>query len=233
MTNKLRLAATDRLAALEPFRSLIPFDPYTASFELVAKRVQLLSTGQRKELLLGCRKLLSESRLRRMETVRVAATKILVALVPESSDTIRHWIRSKPTADNCEVQFSLFCFLGYLPLLPSALGLKEELPALLEWYLLNMRSDAASAAWMAGDLLGDHWELKYSLPILSKVAETGRFAVGRLAAVHGIAHALGRVTKSRTTVKTLTELLNRVKNTDRSGKVRQYARGVIIQPAAH
>jgi hypothetical protein len=109
--------------------------------------------------------------------------------VPESSKTIKYLIQRNATQGDAEIHFSLFCFLDKLSTLPSESTLEAELPLLLERYLIDSKSNYGSAAWMAGDLLGDHWPLRESMPILSKAAKQGRYVAGRVAAIHGIAQS--------------------------------------------
>jgi len=66
---------------------------------------------------------------------------------------------------------------------------------LIEDYLRRAKGNVAQATWMAADLLGDHWELSESLPLLEDIALSGKSISAREAAIHGLSKALGRATK--------------------------------------
>jgi hypothetical protein len=78
---------------------------------------------------------------------------------------------------------------------------------------------------MAGDLLGDHWPLNESLPVLQRLATDARFVAGREGALHGLAHALDRAEKAQQWQIVAT--LKLVAEKDRSAKVRRYASSII------
>mgnify|MGYP001613245091 CR=1 FL=1 len=85
-------------------------------------------------------------------------------------------------------------------------------------YPMGRRSNAAQAAWMAGNLLGDHWNLRESLPLLIQIAESARGVTGREAAVHGLSKALARCTDAD--YARITAKLERMTKNDPSPKVR-------------
>jgi hypothetical protein len=229
----LRTMSASCSNVISHFRESISIDPYTSSFEDVADKILRLSQMNRRQLLSNCRKVLARPALQRFEACRVVAAKILVSLVPESSITIKDLLQHNATKVDAEIHFSLFCFLDKLSTLPSGSALQAELPLLLERYLINAKANHGSAAWMAGDLLGDHWPPRESVPILIKAAKEGRYVAGRVAAIHGIAHILERLPDSSSTVKSLTRLVSEVRASDRSQTVRAYAENVLRFPALH
>jgi len=161
----------------------------------------------------------------RFERERVRAVKVLVALLPESWAIIQRWLRAGADPRKHEVLFTLFCFLDDVPLRPGAEALRGAVLKLIEEFLIQVRKDPKLAAWMAGDLLGDHWELQESLPILFRAAKGARFVAGRKAALHGLAHALSR-TKGSSRSK-IRRVLAEVQEADRSATVRQESEFVL------
>ena len=89
-----------------------------------------------------------------------------------------------------EIRFDIFCFLDQVRELAAAEEHLGFVPHLVENYLSTTRSNAGQAAWMAGDLLGDHWPAREAVPTLLRLAEHARFAAGRKSAIHGLSHAI-------------------------------------------
>jgi hypothetical protein len=158
------------------------------------------------------------------EEARVAVAKIAAALLPDSVAIVGAVLQRPPTSLLGELQFSLFVFLSDAPQFLNK-GQLQPLQQLVEHYLLSVRSRAAQAAWMAGDLLGDHWPLGESLPILLRTARLAKYAAGREGALHGLAHAIDRASKREQW--TIVELLKTVARTDRNPRVRRHAAGVL------
>ena len=167
-----------------------------------------------------------EPRLFDSEESRVAFAKIAIAFLPASAAIIGAVLQRSPTSELGELQFSLFVFLSDAP---GFLSRKEmqTLQQLVEQYLLSVRSRAAQAAWMAGDLLGDHWPLRDSLPILLRTATFAKHAAGREGALHGLAHAIDRASKREQWA--IADRLRTMARTDRSPAVRRYA-GQVLGP---
>jgi len=211
-------------SVLSEMEGILPFNLHLTEFKKIAYRVQLLERSDRRRLLSLCEMAFTELDLRKDEPTRVAAAKVIVALVPDSVDAIRRWINTKSGKDIYEVHFSLFCFLDDVPDLPGGREFATEIPSLIEKYLLKAKSDSAYAAWMAGDLLGDHWETIEALPILVKAAQEARFVAGRESAIHGLAHILNNLPKSDPTTKSIITLLREISKSDRSENVKAAAR---------
>lgn len=211
--------------ALSKIDALLSLDPYWASFENIAARVRQLNEDDRGRLLLLCEDTLNKENLRRDDHARISTVKVVVALVPDSVSIIRKWLARNSGAYVYEVHFTLFCFLDNVPTMPNTREFTAEIPILLEEYLRQIMSESAQAAWMAGDLLGDHWRIAEALPILIRVAKEARFAVGRNAAIHGLAHILTRLKKADK--RPIITLLNEIVNHDASHKVRGQAKMVL------
>lgn len=158
--------------------------------------------------------------LRRVERFRVGAVKILIALLPASLETILQWLKRRGRADVYEVHFTLFCFLDQVVEVSKNKALRRRVLDELRSYLGSIKSEAAHAAWMAGDLLGDHWKVDEAAPVLVWAASHARYQAGRRGAVHGIAHMMNRVSGAKHLA--LMELLEDVVRADRSGRMRHY-----------
>ncbi|MGH7392722.1 MAG: hypothetical protein ACREM3_25170 [Candidatus Rokuibacteriota bacterium] len=176
---------------------------------------------QRREVLGKCVDILAVPSLRRVERFRVGAVKVLVALLPSSLQTIHQWLHRRGRDDVYEVHFTLFCFLDRVVEVSESKALRRRVLSELRWYLGSIKSEAAQAAWMAGDLLGDHWNVDEALPVLVWAANHAQHDAGRRGAVHGIAHMMNRVSGAKH--RALTELLDKVARSDPSGRMRHYA----------
>jgi hypothetical protein len=196
----------------------------TGSISELAKELRRGSARRRTQLLAACSNALRSATIRNAQLTRVAIVRLLAALMPESAPTIQRWIRRRD-ADAAEVQFSLFCYLDQARDLVEGRQGALTILSLVGEYLHAVDSDRARAAWMAGDLLGDHWPLEESLEVLIRGARTGRFAAGREGAVHGLSHALERASKKDQW--RIVEVLREVASQDRSRRIRRYAGQVV------
>lgn len=190
----------------------------------IVRRCASLSNGERVALVKWICKVLAAPPRSLLELERVALVKTLVALLPESARSLRGWIRST-APEAAEVRFTIFCYFEHLPSMENGGDLSREVPSLVEEFLLNVQSDAARAAWMAGDLLGDHWSLSSALPVLLRVANEGRFVAGRESAIHGLCHAMERASESDS--QRIREALRAIGMKDRSRTVRKAALAVL------
>ena len=59
------------------------------------------------------------------DSIRVAAAKVLVALLPESLAALRRWLAKPGTKAVCEIHFSLFCFLDEVQNSPRLVSVKS------------------------------------------------------------------------------------------------------------
>ncbi len=154
-----------------------------------------------------------------------AAAQLLVALLPVSAERIRRYLRRRRTARDYELHFSLFCFLDQAPEVPGARAFARRVPAMLRDYLMSVPSGTAYAAWMAGDLLGDHWEPSAALPVLLDCARSARYSAGREGALHGLAHLSTRVPPQQAV--RIRAVLRDVLTSDRSASLRFDARSIL------
>lgn len=219
----------DRSDSAQSLESLLGIDANKEPFEGVAQRVQHLSRVRRQALLAACQAVLTDPVGRKQESVRVSAAKALIALIPDSKETIRSFLEKRSDVASFEFHFSVFCFLDKTPNLPNAEHFTQEVPILVEQYLLNLRTETARAGWMAGEMLGEHWPEAEALPTLRRVARSARFVAGRLGALHGLAHALSKMDGPKR--ESVIGAVNQIAKYDRSSRVRSYATQVLQDPS--
>lgn len=158
------------------------------------------------------------------EDFRIALLKLVIGLLPDSLALIREIVLDERANYDPEVRFSLFCFLDEVPGLSLGDEIGRNICQTVTTYLCNVRSDAGMAAWMAGDLLGEHWPAKPGVTALCEVAKGARFVAGRHSAIHGLAHAMGRMPELDGFIRTT---LTEVACNDRSERVRREAQEVL------
>lgn len=191
----------------------------------IAVGVDRLPYADRIGLLDLCQSALSDPEMSAHEETRVVCAKALVALVPLAAQSIKGWFEGPENERVAEIQFSLLCFLDQLHQVSGAADFVNEVPSLVEAFLMRVQYDPAHAVWMAGDLLGDHWELESSLPVLSRVATRAPHAVAREAALHGLGHALGAARGEQRW--SVLGALRQVLAQDGSSAVRERARAIL------
>ncbi len=191
---------------------------------VLALLISEMSTNSRNTLLAAIKYQMNQSQLVAVERTRVALTRLLVALVPESWSVIRSLIQQrKGNRLSEEVRFSLFCTLDDLPGLAGGAEYSSDAACLVGDYLRCAKSRVAQAAWMAGDLLGDHWDPHEGVPILIDVLKNGKYAEGRLAALHGLEQAMGHPHSQSRNIGDIRQVISFVANDDRSSRVRAVA----------
>ena len=210
---------------LDLMETKLGVDPYRAPFEVLSRAVQRLDDKERESLVLESRRYLENPDVRRSEILRVGTVKTLVALLPMSADVIRSWVCTMEGDYVNEVHFTLFCFLDQVPALADAEEFAAEVPSMIEEYLLRIKTESAHAAWMAGDLMGDHWKTSESLPVLVRAAKEARYVAGRKGALHGIARALENAQDSER--DRVARLIQTIANEDRSREVKEQAKFVL------
>ncbi len=186
-----------------------------------------LSRRARGQLLASIKQHVDHPDIRTQESTRIALVKLLIAMVPDSWTTIRTLIIDRGrTSVDAEVQFSLFCYLDDLQHLTAGRGLISEAACLVRDYLRQSKSNTRHATWMAGDLLGENWDPGEGVPILIDVLTNGPYAEGRLAALHGLEHAIGNADCSDVLGESLVRAIIHVASNDRSRRVRESAQRV-------
>lgn len=200
---------------------LVGLDPSREPVDRLEQRMAALPSSRRGKLIRLCDRVLQTETFRNKDSLRVCAAKVLVALLPESQATIHRWLQRTEGGRIREVHFSLFCFLDWTARLPRAQAIARRVPDWTERYLSEAKSGSSYAAWMAGEMLGEHWDPQEAVPVLVRIAQGGPFAAGRRGALHGLAHALGR--SSKPLARHIMTCLEHVKEDDRSRSVREYA----------
>ncbi len=167
-------------------------------------------------------RLYRDARFAANQPTRVDAVDCILNKLPRSLLDIEKLLGSFPHRASYEVHFTIFCLIS----LPDRdLRSRRKLQELTERYLMNIDTEAARAAWMAGGALGfrcrklgreDAREIK----ILERCAVRARYRAGRLGAIHGLQHALDDC--DRATGHRVVRLLGDMVQNDPSSKVRDY-----------
>jgi len=183
-----------RSRTLDRLHALLSLDPYRSEFADVSEKVRELASEEQARLLRLCETALRDPDVRSDEGLRVTVAKLLVALIPRSLTILTQSLDKKRGRAIYEVHFTLFCYLDEVQHQKYLRPWRRDILRLVSRYLKGATSNKAMAAWMAGDLLGDHWTLSESLPLLIRIAKSARHVSGRRAAIHGLEQAF---TKSR------------------------------------
>jgi hypothetical protein len=163
----------------------IGLDPTSASLKGMVVALGKLGSADRRRLIDQTDKLL-ERDAKKLERNRIAAARLLTASLPDSLPVIQKWLGIDSGTGRHEVQFSLLCFLSDAQLLELTNSQERKIFQLIANFLLSVRTNLGKAAWMAGDLLGDHWKGPGALVALVEALHHARFAAGRRAALHGL-----------------------------------------------
>ena len=206
---------------------ILGIDPYKSFIYDITKTIQHLNKANRERLFTLCKSCVNDKKIIRDCSSQLALVKILINLMPESVKIIKELINRKNSKFDYELHFSLFCFLDNVPYLPGGEKFAREIPSIIEKYLMETNTDTAYAAFMAGDLLGEHWNVNEAMPILMKLAKEARYSAGRDSAVHGLEHILQQLSDDKSKKKEVISLLKGIAKTDRSKDVRIGARMVI------
>jgi hypothetical protein len=204
-------------------------DPSAAGVDELALAIRRLPDDECRALLSAAAETLRDPRLD--EATRVAVVKVAVALMPDSEALIVRTLDARDRESDYENHFTLFCFLDAIQEDPVLRQPARRIPRIVGNYLMGVRSDTALAAWMAGDLLGDHWDGPEGVTILQEVLKKAGSPVARRAAVHGLAHRLS-VTRGKSRARIASVLRNTSRH-DRSEAVRAYARLILDRPGTH
>jgi hypothetical protein len=161
--------------------------------------------------------------VRGQEHLRVGVIKLLVAALPTSWWTLEGWLRPRQVRHIYEVHFTIFAILDSVYEFPDLQRLAPRAATLAYKYLMTATTDRGHAAWMAGDLLGDHSPLGLATRFLSAAALTAVHPAGRLGALHGIAHLYSRSGRLRPGLKKVLADASR----DSSPRVRARAADIV------
>lgn len=199
-------------------------DPRLAPVDRLTRALRSISADSRRTLVGSLKYAVCRQPSEVSEDEWISQAKLLLALLPETTELVRGLLGSQARRD-AELQFSLFCFLEELTRIPTARSLTREVPGLVETFVAARRTDWGMAAWMAGDLIGDHWPKATARRRLERVLNRGKFAAGRRAAIHGLAHLWARERGGDR--DRLAGVLRRAAKGDRDAVVRQAAQSIL------
>lgn len=219
----------DTLTPLTHLDTMLGVDVYGGDYGQVLRRVQNLNREERDELRRLCETTLEDARLGGQESIRIPAVRLLVALLPDTLGLLSEWLQRRTNAYCYEVHFTLFCYLDWVSEMPAADTLTQEILARIENYLMTVKSRTASAAWMAGDLLGDHWNVEQALPTLLRTATAARYVAGRYGSLVGLETMLARTETADSARQQIRKRLRSIRKSDRSEYIRWYARSVLAR----
>lgn len=211
----------DHIENLEELCQLLSIDDFEAcSYEAIKAQIHRLGSMQQ-DFLERCERTLAESNEVGEFEFRKPLIDILIAILPESEDAIHRCLMRSADGLDSEVHFTLFCFLENVPHLSEGAQSSSRILGFVTEYLMNVRTNRGHAAWMAGDLLGDHWALDESFPILERLSRRARFVAGRQGAIAGLTQVVGREEQRKEAV---VRVLTEIAGDDRSESVRHTAK---------
>ena len=203
-------------------------DILVLNYAHVIAQIARLNPEEKTHLLAYCVAALRDERARKDERLRITTVRAVVALLPLSLEMVADLLVNFSSKHDYEIHFTLFCYLDWTQEMPDALPLTKSVLPLVENYLLQVPRETARAAWMAVDMLGDHWDTTEALPVLINVARNARHSVGREGGILGLEKALERLTVENSASHDVLEVLQGVSFTDRSRRVREEAQSVIL-----
>lgn len=172
--------------------ALSRLDPRTADLRALAEALREVDGCARDQMCHDLARRLNDPTCARNEDDRVASVKLLLALLPASTNIVVDCLSRHESMLDCEIQFSLFCFMDRLESVPEAKSVWQQVPEMASRYIERAKSDPCNAVWMAADLLGGHLPLAVGLPSLQRLSTKPLSAEGASALVHGIAEAVRR-----------------------------------------
>ncbi len=202
-------------------------DILRAEYSRLIAKVNPLDAEKKAALLAVCVSALSGSQSRGNDAVRIAAARVIVALLPLSLGAIADLLNKRLNKHQYEVHFTLFCYLDWAQEMPDASSLTQDVLRLVEKYLMTVPRKTARAAWMAGDMLGEHWNEQEAMPLLVKAAQGAKYSVGRQLSVLGLEEMLDRLPVESASHKHLRKTLRSISSSDPSKYVREDAKEVL------
>jgi hypothetical protein len=191
----------------------------TADFEDVVALLARLNAPERRATLDVAARHFSDHAYIRNDARRIATVRILVGLLPDGNRLLERLLEPAVHHVDYEIQFTLFCYLHWACRLPELRRVVDPVLSLTRSYMIGARSAQASAVWMAGDMLGAHWEVGPAGTTLSDVLQNARKPVGRLAALDGIEQILRRLEPPHS----VRAQVRAAAANDKSRRVREYA----------
>ena len=211
---------------LEQVKSVLSVEVPSVNMDEVLTAIDRVDDADREQLLGVCEEAFRHTWSLRDPMDRIAYARVLVALLPTSLPLVGKWLARRGSAVDYEVHFSLFCYLDWCQELPEASSVGPAILDLVSSYLVTVPADTARAAWMASDLLGDHWPASEAWPVLLDLTRRARYAAGRKAALSGIETVVRKGT-TPAQAREAVSVLRRVSLGDRSPAVRDMAARVM------
>jgi hypothetical protein len=156
--------------------------------------------------------------------IRIGLIKFIIGLIPYSINLIEKILRLNRNKYDYELHFTLFCYIDNIVYTKDE-GLITRLTKVLIYYLKNVKTSTAKAAWMAGHLLGDHWPTHKALPALIEIVRSSGNRIGREAAISGLGELYKRINSKDK--KTIISILKDIAKQDPSKEVRLLSEVII------
>ena len=202
-------------------------DILQANYSKVITKFSQLDIEQKKATLAVCISALSGEQSKRNKHIRIAAVRVIVALLPMSLGAVTSLLSRFLNKHHYEVHFTLFCYLDWAQEMPDASALTKDVLRLMENYLLKVPRKTALAAWMAADMLGEHWNEQEAAPLLIKTAQTAKYSVGRQFSIMGLEGILGRLPRESGTHRNILKIVRKISLPDHSEYVKKDAKAVL------
>lgn len=157
------------------------------------------------------------------EAANIAAVRVIVALLPLSLGAIADLLDRFQYRDDYEVHFTLFCYLDWAQEMPGAPALTADVLMIAENYLMLVPRETARAVWMAGDMLGGHWNEQEAAPVLIRTSQGARYSVGRMGGLVGLKELLDRLPPESDAHKDILRAVRKIASSDPSKYVKEDA----------
>ncbi|HEY1499112.1 MAG TPA: hypothetical protein VGF88_06010 [Acidobacteriaceae bacterium] len=151
------------------------------------------------------------------QALRDGAARTLVALYPEAESQIRRMLKDRKQRFWYEIHFTMFSALERDDFAEAD---QLDIEDILTQYIRGVERSSGFAAWKAADILGDEWRNERTVELLKGLVKSAIFPAGRMAALHGLAHALAATGGRSALIRNAMEDAAR---TDRSKIVREAA----------
>ncbi len=198
-----------------------------AEYSRIIARVNSLDAEKKAALLAVCVAALSGPQHDENGDARIVAVRVIVALLPLSLGAIADLLNRYLDRHQYEVHFTLFCYLDWVQEMPNASSLTQDVLRLVESYIMTVPRKTARAAWMAGDMLGEHWNEQEAMPLLVMAAQEAKHSVGRQLSIFGLEEILDRLPVESASHKHVRTTLRKISLSDPSKYVREDAKMVL------
>jgi len=182
-----------RPSILAHLQDLLSLNCYKATFGDIANKIKRLHKPERLQLIRLCKVFFANPRYRIHEPTKVAISKVCIALLPDSLNLIKQWLKCKSGKGIYDVHFTLFVFSYEVQNFQHLRRFAQKILKLMEFYMIHTNTDKSQAVWMAGESLGDDWNISDSLTILIRVVKNAQSIPAKEAALHGLSHAITKV----------------------------------------